>query len=353
MNEEMIGSIILDLEGLNLTQEEAEILKHPHVGGIIFFSRNYQSPTQFIELVKQIKAVRSNLLLTVDQEGGRVQRFQQGMTKLPPLKMLGDLIQNKEENIEEVLNLSEKLAQLMALEIRSLGVDLSFAPVLDLGIGISQVIGDRAFHSSPEIVSILATSYIKGMSKVGMQAVGKHFPGHGSVMLDSHLALPQDTRSFEEITPDLKPFCHLINQGIAGLMPAHIVYPKVDPNPVGFSSYWLQTVLRKQLGFQGTIISDDLSMEGANGMGSFSARAQKALTAGCDFLLVCNRRQEAIRILEELKEESFDPQTQQRRRHLFARGVAPSYPELSKTQAWQESVEQLKKLVGELKKVVP
>lgn len=346
MKETSMGSIILDLQGLTLTPEESEILLHPHVGGVIFFSRNYETPDQLADLSAQIKRIRPQLLLCVDQEGGRVQRFQRDLTRLPPLGVLGKLV-NKGQDLNEIANLSENLGQLMALEVRSLGVDLSFAPVLDLGTGVSQVIGDRAFHDSPDIISRLATSYVKGMSKIGMQAVGKHFPGHGSVMLDSHIALPQDPRLMEEITEDLKPFRKLIAEGIAGIMPAHIVYPKIDKDPVGFSSYWLQSVLRQQLGFEGTIISDDLSMGGASGMGNFVTRAQKAIQAGCDFLLVCQNRKEAIAILEGL-EDPFDPLKQQRRSNLIAKGAAPSFSELVKNRPWQESVAHLERLAEEI-----
>lgn len=344
MSEQVIGPVILDIEGLELTQEDMEIISHPHVGGVIFFSRNYKSPEQLSQLVQNIRAIRKNLLLCVDQEGGRVQRFINGLTRLPPLRTLGDLIGNQRYPLDKVLQMSEKLGALMALEIRSLGVDLSFAPVLDLDLGMSTVIGNRAFHGSPQVVSDLATAYVKGMSSAGMQAVGKHFPGHGSVSLDSHFALPEDLRSFEEITADLLPFQALAQAKMAGMMPAHIVYPNIDPNPIGFSAYWLQTVLRKQLKFAGTIVSDDLSMEGATVIGTYPERAQKALEAGCDFVLICNNRKGALSALEAISSE-HDQVIQQRRLALLGRFDVPSYQQLMDTDEWETAYEVIEELM--------
>lgn len=343
MTQTAIGPVILDIVGLTLTAEEKEILQHPHVGGIIFFSRNYENPTQLAELVQQIKSIRSNCLLCVDQEGGRVQRFKQGFTLLPALRTLGDLLDNPIYSLEEVLGLSEKLGQLMALEIRSFGIDLSFAPVLDLD-KISDVIKNRAFHSDPALVSRLAIAYIQGMAKAGMKATGKHFPGHGSVKADSHFALPEDPRAWHEIEEDVLPFKNLIQQGIAALMPAHIIYPQIDPLPVGFSPYWLQTVLRDQLQFKGTIVSDDLMMEGASGMGDFPARAERALQAGCDFVLICNHPDMAVKTLEGLAPEKYHPLTQQRRHNLLATLKTPAWQELKQTSLWQTCLPVLDRL---------
>lgn len=337
MNDAMMGPVILDIEGLMLTKEDEEVLKHPAVGGVIFFSRNYESPEQLSQVAQHIKSIRPNCLLCVDQEGGRVQRFIRDFTRLPKLRILGDMVESKTYALAECQKISEKLGLLMALEVRSLGVDLSFTPVLDLDMGISDVMRDRAIHSDPTIVSTLATAYIHGMAKAGMQATGKHFPGHGSVKLDSHLVLPEDQRTFSQISLDIQPFKTLIENGIAAIMPAHIVYPKIDPYPVGFSAYWLQSVLRQKLGFKGAIVSDDLSMEGASGIGDYATRARTALDAGCDFVLVCNNRKGAINVLEGIRPQ-FDEVTLRRRQSLLAKGEVPSWQQLSKTPLWQEAV---------------
>lgn len=332
-----MGPILLDVEGLTLTHEEQEMLAHPNVGGVIFFSRNYQSPQQLAALAKHIKEIRPNCLLCVDQEGGRVQRFVNGLTKLPKLSILGDLLRNQSYPLSEIKHISEKLGALMAFEVRSLGVDLSFAPVLDLDKGLSEVMRDRAIHADPDVVATLATAYIQGMAKAGMQATGKHFPGHGSVTLDSHLGLPEDLRPLDQMQDDLAPFRYLISQGIAALMPAHIIYPQIDPYPVGFSHYWLQTVLREQLQFKGTLISDDLSMGGATGMGDYQTRAKTALQAGCDFVLICNNRKGAVEGLDGVSQHS-DSETQSRRANLLARGVTPLWEQLALTPIWQSMV---------------
>ncbi len=339
-----LGPILLDVDGHSLTAEDKEILVHPNVGGVIFFSRNYESPAQLAHLAKEIKALRSNLLLCVDQEGGRVQRFIKGMTRLPKLRILGERLESN-PSLSAVLEMAEKLGHLMALEVRSLGVDLSFAPVLDLDNGISQIIGDRAFHRDPEMVAKLANAYIRGMAKAGMHATGKHFPGHGSVALDSHLGLPVDARSKAEIDVDMLPFRLVIQQGLSAIMPAHIVYSEIDPMPAGFSQHWLQTVLRQQLGFDGAIISDDLSMGGAEGMGTYAERAKRALAAGCDYLLVCNHRQGAIETLEAIKDTANEA-TQRRRMSLLAVGETPDWQSLAGSSAWQTAHAVLNELVN-------
>lgn len=331
-----VGPVILDLAGLELTPEDKEILLHPHVGGVIFFSRNYQEPEQLIQLIKQIRELRSNLLLCVDQEGGRVQRFKEGLTRLPPLRLLGKCLENSPRQLNVVTHIAEKLGFLMALEVRSLGVDLSFAPVLDLDRGISEVIGDRAFHSQPQMVTTLARAYIKGMNQAGMQAVGKHFPGHGGVAPDSHFTLPEDTRSFTALEEDYLPFVELSAKQLAGIMPAHIVYPAVDELPVGFSVRWLQNILRQQFKFSGAIVSDDLSMEGAKFIGDYPQRAQLALRAGCDYVLVCNNRQGAIEVVETIKDNA-DETAIQRRQRLFPTCPSSSFKELKTSKGWQEA----------------
>lgn len=293
------GPVILDLMGTVLDAEETEILQHPSVGGIVLFSRNYESPEQIKELCIHVrKARKTPLLIAVDQEGGRVQRFREGFTQLPAMGSLG---KHYDTAPNEALQQAYDLGQTMAKELLTVGVDFSFAPVLDLNKSISPVIGDRAFHENPRIVTTLATSVMQGMQKAGMAATGKHFPGHGSINLDSHLTLPIDARDMDTLLKeDLTPFIDLINAGIDAMMPAHIIFSAIDSMPTGFSSYWLKTVLRKQLKFNGVIVSDDLNMEGASFVGDHADRAKAALEAGCDYALICNHRAGAIKALDQL-----------------------------------------------------
>jgi len=300
-----LGPLMVDLVGLTLTEEEAEILQHPLVGGVILFSRNYESPEQVSALTANIRALRDpHLLIAVDHEGGRVQRFRHGFTRLPPVGVLG---QGYERQPELTLSRAEITGWLMAAELRAVGVDFSFAPVLDLDYGVSEVIGDRAFHRDPDTVTTVARAYIEGMKRAWMPAVGKHFPGHGAVEVDSHLGLPTDTRYFEDmLEADMLPFRQLCNSALAGIMPAHIVYEKSDSLPACFSPFWIREVLRTRLGFQGAVLSDDLSMAGAAVMGDSVARAEAALSAGCDMILVCNKPDSVIQVIDGLKVEQ-DP----------------------------------------------
>lgn len=292
-----LGPLIIDVNGQTLAEEEVELLQHPAVGGVIFFTKNYENPEQFIKLVEHIRVIRSELLLTVDQEGGRVQRLKKGLSLLPSMQVLSE---------RGSLTHIEAAGCLMALEMRALGLDLSFAPVLDLDLGISQVIGNRAFGADPKQVAQMASAFGKGMLKAGMPRTGKHFPGHGAVKEDSHESLPIDSRTWVEIETDLLPFKTLIDEGIEIIMTAHIVYPAIDSLPASFSKIWLQTILRQQLGFKGIIISDDLAMGGAKGMGTYPERVHAALSAGCDFVFICHQRAAAIdamRFLEDKLEQ--------------------------------------------------
>jgi beta-N-acetylhexosaminidase len=294
-----LGPVMLDLEGTELTPEERDLLCHPAVGGVILFARNYQDPGQVAALTSAIHALREpRLLIAVDQEGGRVQRFRTGFTRLPPAGRFGALHRQQPQRARQA---AERVAWLMAAELRAVGVDFSFAPVLDLDRGVSRVIGDRAFGQGVNAVSDLAAAWVAGVHAAGMAAVGKHFPGHGGIAADSHLELPVDTRTLADLTvEDLVPFARLIDHGLEAIMPAHVVYPRIDRHPAGFSAFWLGEILRGRLGFQGVVFSDDLNMAAAGAGGDHRERARVALAAGCDMLLVCNNRPAAIETVAAL-----------------------------------------------------
>jgi beta-N-acetylhexosaminidase len=282
----MIGALMLDIAGTELTQEDIQLLQAPQVGGMILFSRNIESPQQVRALTDHMRQVRPDILIAVDQEGGRVQRLKQGFTLLPAMGRLGELYSTE---ANKAVVLAEQCGWLMATEVLAVGIDFSFAPVLDLN-DISDVIGDRSFAKNIQDIVPLARAFMQGMKRAGMANTGKHFPGHGSVQADSHVAAPVDSRSFDEIyTKDMQTFIQLMPQ-LDALMPAHVIYDQVDPNPAGFSPYWIQTVLRQQLKFDGVLFSDDLTMQAACVVGGADARIQAALQAGCDMGLVCNDR---------------------------------------------------------------
>lgn len=337
-----LGPLMLDLDGVELSVEERELLADPRVGGVILFSRNYHSPEQLTRLCQQIHEIRSpQLLIAVDQEGGRVQRFREGFTEI---SAMGEFGRCYDRDHKRALQDAESAGWLMASELLSCGVDFSFAPVLDLAHGVSGVIGDRAFHRNPEVVSVLAQSWMRGMHLAGMGAVGKHFPGHGGVKADSHVDVPTDERSFADLMiDDLVPFERMVLYGIEGIMPAHIYYTATDPDyTAGFSPFWLQAVLRKQLGFHGTIFSDDLSMEGAAPIGGYPERAAAALKAGCDMILVCNHREQAIEVLDALPMQS-DPLLTARLMRLHGkRGM--DRDKLMESHQWQYAVERIGQL---------
>lgn len=287
--------VIADLEGTRLSAVDREILAAPGLAGLILFARNYQSPQQLCELVAEVRVIQPQLPLFVDQEGGRVQRFRDGFSRLPPMLTLG---QRFAVNPAQTLAEARLLGWLMAAELAQCGVDVSFAPVLDVERGLSKVIGNRAFALDPAQVTLLAGAFVDGMGEAGMAAVGKHFPGHGAVEADSHLELPVDERSLEQLRYDMRPFRQLIAAGkLAGIMPSHVLYPALDPVcTAGFSRRWL-AFLRQQLGFTGVIFSDDLSMEGAAAVGGYAERAEAAMQAGCNALVVCNRPERAMAVL--------------------------------------------------------
>lgn len=301
-----IGPVMLDVAGKVLTPEDEARLKHPLVGGVILFARNFESPRQLTELCASIHALRSPpLLIAVDHEGGRVQRFREGFTRIPAMRELGRIW---DEHPKRARHLAQQAGYVLAAELRACGVDFSFTPVLDVDYGCSRVIGDRAFHSEPQAIAELAHSLLQGLRHGGMHTVGKHFPGHGFVEADSHLEIPVDERNYTDIELcDLIPFRQMIGFGLSAVMPAHVIYPKVDPKPAGFSKVWLKDVLRGELGFEGCIFSDDLSMEGATVAGGIVDRAEAALQAGCDMVLVCNRPDLADELLAGLKYEMPAP----------------------------------------------
>jgi beta-N-acetylhexosaminidase len=298
MNENL-GPVMLDLAGPEVSAGEGELLRHPLVGGVILFSRNFRSPQQLGELTASIRALRNpELLIAVDHEGGRVQRFQEGFTRIPAMRRLGDAW---DRDRGQACAAAGNIAYVLASELLACGVDFSFTPVLDVDFGASGVIGDRAFHSEPAAIAQLSAALIAGLRAAGMASVGKHFPGHGYVHADSHHAVPVDERSYAEIEAvDLVPYRELIRHGLSAVMPAHVIYPKVDALPAGFSSKWLRQILRGALGFDGMIFSDDLSMEGASVAGDVVERGRAALAAGCDMVLLCNAPEAASNLLDGL-----------------------------------------------------
>ncbi len=331
-----IAPVMIDLEGLELQTEEKELLGHPLTGGLIFFSRNYASVEQLKQLITDIRSTVSSankdILIAVDHEGGRVQRFRSDFTQLPAIAKLS-------ESDDPAQNAFSH-AWLMAAEVRAMDIDFSFAPVLDINYGVSGVIGDRSFNRDPNVISALAIEYIKGMREAGMASTGKHFPGHGAVIEDSHHEIPVDRRSKEEIwQQDIIPFSNLIKQGLDAVMPAHVIYSALDDKPAGFSSFWLQNILRGELQFDGVIFSDDLSMEGASVAGDFASRAEAAITAGCDMALVCNNREGAIQVLDKA---NIQQSAESAQRLLRMRGQAfMNRSALLDSKQWSENVNKM------------
>lgn len=294
---------MLDVEGVTLTPADRDILREPAVGGVILFTRNYESPDQIADLVAEIRALRSPpLLIAVDHEGGRVQRFRDGFSAIPAMRHLG---LEFDSDPEVATNLARQAGWLIASELRAAGIDLCFAPCVDLDWGVSEVIGDRAFHKKPDAVGELAAAFSRGLRSAGMSAVAKHFPGHGAVVADSHLELPVDRREYGGLLDDMRPYDKLISNGqIAGVMLAHVVYRDMDDMPAGFSTFWIERELRSRLGFGGAVFCDDLSMQATSAYGSMRRRAKRALDAGCDMVLICNDRRRAEQAVQALNEYS-------------------------------------------------
>jgi beta-N-acetylhexosaminidase len=294
---------MLDIEGRQLSPADRDLLREPSVGGVVLFSRNYESPSQLSDLVAAIRALRSPpLLIAVDHEGGRVQRFREGFSAIPPMRRLG---RQYDGDPDGAVSLAKSAGWLIASELRAMDIDLSFTPCVDLDWGVSEIIGNRAFHSKAYVVAELASAYCNGLRSAGMAAVAKHFPGHGAVAADSHEHLPVDRRRYGELLDDMQPYEKLIaKRQIAGVMIAHIVYAETDPLPASFSPYWINEQLRSQLGFDGAVMCDDLSMKATAKMGSMPKRARLALEAGCDMVLVCNDRPAASATVAALRDYS-------------------------------------------------
>lgn len=329
-----MSTLLIDLKCQTLQQEEVELLEHPLVAGLILFTRNFYDREQIQALIKDVRQrVKKPLLITVDQEGGRVQRFREGFTQLPAMQSFAAL----EKDVNEQLRLAQETGWQMAAEMTALDIDLSFAPVLDLGHEC-KAIGDRSFGGDVEPAIRLASAYIKGMKQAGMATTGKHFPGHGHVIADSHLETPVDERPSAVIFErDIQPFKQLIVQNqLDAVMPAHVIFSQCDSQPASGSCYWLQQILRQQLGFTGAIFSDDLGMKGAGFMGDFVARSEKALAAGCDLLLLCNEPDGVVQVLDNLKLNENPPHfaARQRRLQSLFKKKAFSWNELTKTERW-------------------
>jgi len=346
------GPVTLDVVGLELNSEDRRRILDPLTGGVILFGRNFASRKQLTQLTAAIKNLRPDVLISIDHEGGRVQRCRQdGFTHLPAMRKLGDLWAAKNKSAHNAESAAQAMAAatacgyVLATELRACGVDFSFTPVLDLDFGRSAVIGDRSFSGDPQIVFALAKSLNEGLRLAGMANCGKHFPGHGWAEADSHVAIPVDERSLKQILGnDAKPY-EWLDLSLAAVMPAHVIYPKVDKQPAGFSKIWLQQILRNELGFEGVIFSDDLSMEGASVAGSVVKGAQLALNAGCDAVLICNRPDLADQLLSKLKvSKPKKAESQKRLNRLMPQSPALPWEDLHSEAEYQHAKLLLKKL---------
>ena len=354
--------LILDIAGTSLTKVDRRRLKHPLVGGLILFGRNWQSRAQLTELCAEVKSIRPDVLIAVDHEGGRVQRFRtDGFTHLPPMRAFGEMWLQDGKGMPgsgalKACEAATSAGFVLASELRACGVDFSFTPVLDLDHGESGVIGDRAFARDPRMVALLARSLMQGLLQAGMANCGKHFPGHGAVKADSHVALPVDKRSLKAIlADDALPYIWL-GSVLTAVMPAHVIYSKVDARPAGFSSRWIQDILRGQLGFDGVVCTDDLSMAAARQMGghelSYSKAVLAALQAGCDLALLCNRSAvndgaELDEVLDSLAEALLkghwvpDQASEERRLSLLPRSPARAWDELVRARDYMQALDRL------------
>jgi beta-N-acetylhexosaminidase len=334
-----LGPLMVDIAGRELTAEDRDVLRHPLVGSVILFTRNYENLDQLAALVASIRALRSPpLLVAVDHEGGRVQRFRAGFSVLPPMRRVG---QEYDLDTRQGLAMARALNWLMAAELRAVGIDFSFAPCVDLDYGVSEIIGDRAFHSDAQVVASLAIAAIGGMREAGMAATAKHFPGHGAVVADSHLALPVDRRELADLTQDMLPYRRLIANELAAVMMAHVLFPQVDSVPASFSRRFVTGILRGDFDFRGVVFADDLTMEGASAVGGIVERAEAALAAGCDVLPVCNRRESVIALLDGLR--SVPGPASQARIRLMRGREAMDRDALQASDAWRQAREWLQR----------
>ena len=330
-----LGPLIIDLDGLSLSVAEKRLLGSPFIGGVIFFARNFKNREQISFLVSEIRETAPDLLICVDQEGGRVQRFLKGFSIIPPMQLLGNTLKTASKNSESFV---KDCGWLMASELIACDVDFSFAPVLDLDANSCEVIADRSFSSNPELTTRAAQLFIAGMDEAGMAATGKHFPGHGGVVADSHHETPLDQRSLDELhAHDLIPFKKLA-ASLGAIMPAHIIFPKIDSNAVGFSEFWLKNILRESLKFDGVIFSDDLSMKGSDIAGDYKDKAESALKAGCDAILVCNNRQGVFEVLDFLESSNW---TSSPRLDRMTRRKIFSWDDLNANDRWKSTSESL------------
>jgi beta-N-acetylhexosaminidase len=335
-----LGPLMVDIAGTELSADDVRVLKCPLVGSVILFARNYVNPRQVADLTASIRAVRTpHLLIAVDQEGGRVQRFRDGFTRLPAVRLLGRVY---DEDRRDGLALAQSVGWLMAGELRAVGVDFSFAPCVDLDYGVSEIIGDRAFHSDPDAVAALAVATLSGMREAGMAAVAKHFPGHGAVVADSHVALPVDRRDYADLEPDIRPYRPLIDNNLAAIMAAHVVFPAVDALPASLSRRWITDILRGELKFHGCVFADDLTMAGAAAFGDVLARAKLAFAAGCDVLPICNDRHSVELVLDRFGTDVGSAAAQARLVRMRARGEAAA--DLRSSRQWQETAARIASL---------
>ena len=335
-----LGPFMVDIAGTELSADDVRVLKCPLVGSVILFARNYVNPWQIADLTASIRAVRTpHLLIAVDQEGGRVQRFRDGFTRLPAVRLLGRVY---DEDRRDGLALAQSVGWLMAAELRAVGMDFSFAPCVDLDYGVSEIIGDRAFHSDPDAVAALAVATLSGMREAGMAAVAKHFPGHGAVVADSHVALPVDRRDYADLEPDIRPYRPLIDNNLAAIMAAHVVYPAVDALPASLSRRWITGILRGELKFHGCVFADDLTMAGAAAFGDVLARAKLAFAAGCDVLPICNDRHSVELVLDRFGTDVGSAAAQARLVRMRARGEAAA--DLRSSRHWQETAARIASL---------
>ena len=331
---------MIDLQGTALSVEEREWLVEPAVGGVILFTRNFADIDQLQDLVASIRSLRSpELLIAVDQEGGRVQRFKEPFTRLPAMRTLGHYY---DEHPQQALEVARRLGWLLAAELRAVDIDLSFAPVVDVDRGLADVIGDRALHENADVVAALARELAAGAKDAGMVIVAKHFPTHAGARADSHTELAVDTREYADVLDDLVPYRRLIETGLPGVMAAHVSFPKIDPRPAGFSSWWLEEQLRGELGFGGAIFSDDLAMAGAGIAESCADRAVLALEAGCDMVLLCNRAEDVPQTIERLNDRS-SPRSQLHLMRLRGRR-GESWHALRDSIEWSEACSALERL---------